>query len=507
MNQDFDIVVTKNPLDITGNELKRIAEQGGTIVRINGSFLQTDNYNAILPVIKKARQANLETLLDLPGFKPRFTHLEKTIHYQSGIPMSIPLSSINYPDIISHMEPGDVIRINDGMIRLSIENIKDNIATFIPDCSGKLLRGKGFYLEKRGYRPEEHCLSKLDIELIEMAKKTGIDFVGVSFVHNLHDLEIVDKMLQKSSTGFIPKIEARASLELENLIPILANCEKVIIDRGDMSGEMGLETIWYYQRRVLDMAKIFNCKVIMATQFLTSMLYKPLPSIAEIDSLYDLLDFGIDGVQLSEETCVGDHGNEVIQLIKNSRSTKYEMPNPQSSDGNIIWIMGPTSSGKTTLAEALTKRLSNSKIPVWHYDGDEVRNLLGSKLGFGSNGRLTVVKTLVHVADKASRAGHNVVVSALTANEDARKIVNEQLSNLSIIYLDCPIDVCSKRDPKGLYKKAGNKEIDTLIGFNTAYNKPEKSDLILDTSQKSIEECTDELVNFLIFSNHLKCWG
>ncbi len=505
MNKGFDIVVTRNPDDVTKDGLKKIIELGATMIRINGSFLQTDEIDSVLSEIRDVCKNKVKTILDLPGFKPRFTHLKQSIDYLPGRPMHIPLSSINYPDIVKHMACGDVLRINDGMVRLSIQSIKDDVVTFIPDGSGKLRRGKGFYLEKRGYRPIDHCLSDLDIQLVEHAKKVGIDYVGVSFVHNINDLEMLKSMLQGSSTQFIPKIEARASLEDENLLPILEMCDKVIIDRGDLSGEMGLETVWYYQRKVLDLAKIFGCKVIMATQFLTSMLVKPLPSIAELDSLYDLLSFGIDGVQLSEETCVGNHGVEVVDLITKSRIAQQQVQK-RHHQGEVIWIMGPTSSGKTTLAKELSDRLSRSKIPVWHYDGDEVRELFGQQLCFGPESRLTVVKTLVHLANKAAKKGHNVVISALTANEDARQFVWDSIPNLTMIYLDCPIEVCADRDPKGLYKKAQNNEIDTLIGINSVYKEPALKNFTLETYRYSVQESVDMLLKYLMTNQKVNLW-
>ena len=495
-----------DPRTIVKENLKRIANLGVTIIRINGSFFQIDGVDSILSLIHEAKSLNLKILLDLPGFKPRFTYLKGSIHYEAGKIMEVPLSSINYPDIITHMEHGDIIRINDGMVKLKIDKIEKKTVYFIPNRSGKLRRGKGFYLEKQGYRPVDHCLSELDIELIEFAKETKIDYVGISFVHNLQDLKLVEDMIAGSSTRYIPKIEARASLGDRNLIPILANCDKVIIDRGDMAGEMGLETVWYYQRKVLDLSSIYGCQVIMATQFLTSMLNKPLPSIAEIDSLYDLLNFGIKGVQLSEETCVGEHGYEVVKMINKSQKNWFKSQNPDVRLGKVVWIMGPTSSGKTTLAKKLVDKLSNSKIPVCHYDGDEVRELFGSELSFENESRLLVVRTLVYLAKKASGAGSNVVISALTANEDARKLVNEELPGSSLVYLDCPIAVCSKRDPKGLYENAKNGEIDTLIGFNTAYKKPDHIDITIDTSENNIEGCVKELLDSLIFSNRLKNW-
>lgn len=503
----FDIIVTLNPGTMTAEDLDRAVEHGATIIRINGSFLHSSGVERTVEMVRAVCGDRVDTLLDLPGFKPRFTGLTGEIRYEPGKSMVIPISSFNHPEIAGHMAAGDVIRINDGMVRFTVTDIDDRQVTFVPDLPGVLRRGKGFYMEKTGYRPQPSCLTDLDEQLIAVARQTGIDYVGISFVHNMADVNHVRQLLGNGSTGFIPKIESRASLEHDNLLSLLSCCDRVIVDRGDMSGEMGLDAVWRQQRRIVDMAKILGCRVIMATQFLTSMMQRPLPTIAEVDSLTDLLHFGIDGVQLSEETCIGQHGREVVRLITESmRRVEDEMAGMRP-EGKVTWIMGPASSGKTTLATALVERLSRSKIPAIHYDGDEIRNLFGQGFSFGPEHRLLVVQSLVHLATKAASLGHNVVVSALTAHEEARAFVFESIKNLTVVYLDCPIEVCAERDPKGLYARAISGEIDTLPGITTPYRPPQRQDIVLDTAGNTMEACLDELVARLMAERRIRCWG
>ena len=81
----------------------------------------------------------------------------------------------------------------------------------------------------------------------------------------------------------------------------------------------------------------------------------------------------------------------------------------------VLWLLGPTSSGKTTIANDLLVSLRNKRTPVIHYDGDEIRDLFGETISFSAEDRHKVVSTIVHLANKASDAGLNVIVSALTA--------------------------------------------------------------------------------------------
>jgi adenylylsulfate kinase len=165
---------------------------------------------------------------------------------------------------------------------------------------------------------------------------------------------------------------------------------------------------------------------------------------------------------------------------------------------NVIWLMGPTSAGKTTLAKALVEHLrAAGDVPVIHWDGDQVRDMLGTDLDFSSNSRLRVVRTLAEMAKATSDAGVFTIVSALTAHEDARKLISEILPRLIICYVHCPIDICIERDPKGLYRRAIDGEIDTLIGYNSEYRPPIDPALIVDTSLGNVAKGVEQIVAFL----------
>ncbi len=165
--------------------------------------------------------------------------------------------------------------------------------------------------------------------------------------------------------------------------------------------------------------------------------------------------------------------------------------------GFTLWLMGPTSGGKTTIAEHLLERLRASGLPSMHFDGDEVRAFFGENLGFEDSDRQRVVATLVHLANKTSAAGVNAIVSALTASEDARRLVLDSVKNLMIVYIKCSIETCAERDPKGLYAQAKNGEIDTLIGVNSDYLPPDDPDLVIDTDDLSPAKAVDAIIGHL----------
>jgi adenylyl-sulfate kinase len=161
---------------------------------------------------------------------------------------------------------------------------------------------------------------------------------------------------------------------------------------------------------------------------------------------------------------------------------------------NIIWLMGPTSSGKTTIAETLLFELRKQGQKAIHFDGDEVRDYFGKDFGFSSSNRLMVIKTIVSLAKKTSEAGITTIVSALTAHDEARIYIQANCNNLFVIFVECSIKECARRDPKGLYKKAESGEIDTLIGYNSKYQPPENPEIIVKTEFASVGSCVQQIL-------------
>ncbi|NQU56710.1 MAG: adenylyl-sulfate kinase [Rhodospirillales bacterium] len=170
----------------------------------------------------------------------------------------------------------------------------------------------------------------------------------------------------------------------------------------------------------------------------------------------------------------------------------------------VLWLMGPTSAGKTTTGKRFVEEMRAANIPSIHYDGDEIRSFFGDTLGFRPEDRLRAVSTCAHLANKAAEAGLNVVVSALTANDDARAYIKENVPGLVLTYLKCPIDVCIERDSRGLYRKAREGKVDpkTLIGLEKPYAGPADPDIVIDTSELAPEESVEKLKGWFLNSGY-----
>ena len=161
--------------------------------------------------------------------------------------------------------------------------------------------------------------------------------------------------------------------------------------------------------------------------------------------------------------------------------------------------MGPMSAGKTTIGKLFVDHIRKAGVPAIHYDGNEIRDFYGPSLGYQPEDRLRTATTCVYLANKSAEAGLNVVVSALTANDDARRLVRENVRNLVLSYLECPKEVCFERDVHGLYRMAreGKVDPDTVIGFDSPYVPPSDPDIVLETAVLSPDESVARLKNWL----------
>lgn len=167
--------------------------------------------------------------------------------------------------------------------------------------------------------------------------------------------------------------------------------------------------------------------------------------------------------------------------------------------GGVIWFTGLPASGKSTIAHLLEAELYKLGIRSYVLDGDNIRNGLNSDLGFSREYRKENIRRVVEVARLFSDAGLVVMCAFITPFEEDRIYIRERLkdNNYVEIYIKCSIMVCEMRDKKGFYKKAREGIIRDYTGVSSPYEEPDKSHLVIDTENSSIEESVSEILRFL----------
>ena len=174
---------------------------------------------------------------------------------------------------------------------------------------------------------------------------------------------------------------------------------------------------------------------------------------------------------------------------------------PNFEKGICLFFTGFSGAGKTTLARAVEERLkakTHRKISI--LDGDEVREHLSKGLTFSKEDRDENIKRISYVASLVVKHQGIAICSPIAPYESvrqySRRIISE-VGHFVQIYVSTSIDACEKRDPKGLYQKARTGEVKLFTGINDPYEVPTNSELEIDTSKASIQECVDKIISFL----------
>ena len=167
--------------------------------------------------------------------------------------------------------------------------------------------------------------------------------------------------------------------------------------------------------------------------------------------------------------------------------------------GAVIWLTGLSGSGKSTIAFALERRLTGSRHLTYVLDGDNVRHGLCSDLGFSPADRTENIRRIGEVAALFADAGMLIITSFISPYQSDRDLARTRVPGGKFIevFLDVPVEVCERRDPKGLYKKARAGEIAQFTGVSAPYEQPTEPELILDTDALAVEACVDRIVGYL----------
>ncbi len=173
---------------------------------------------------------------------------------------------------------------------------------------------------------------------------------------------------------------------------------------------------------------------------------------------------------------------------------------PYSYDSNpVLWFTGLSGSGKTTIASALEKRLNEKGLKVFLLDGDVLRNGLNKDLEFSEADRKENLRRASEVAKLFAGNGFIVLCSFVSPTEDLRSMIKEIIGskNLTSIFVKTPIEVCEKRDVKGLYAKARAGLIPDFTGITAPFEEPLNPDITVDTTKMNVDECVNEILSFI----------
>ena len=168
--------------------------------------------------------------------------------------------------------------------------------------------------------------------------------------------------------------------------------------------------------------------------------------------------------------------------------------------GGVFWFTGLSGSGKTTLSKKAEEELFKQGIRSVVIDGDQLRQGLNIDLGFSEEDRSENMRRASEVAAMFLNHGFVVLVPMISPSSAARDVIRHRFnsSDFAEIYVQCSLETCEQRDPKGLYRKARKGEIREFTGIDAIYEPPEQAELTVNTENSDMDSCVNKLVEFVI---------
>lgn len=164
-----------------------------------------------------------------------------------------------------------------------------------------------------------------------------------------------------------------------------------------------------------------------------------------------------------------------------------------------VWLTGLSGAGKSTLAAELERRLVDAGRPCYLLDGDNVRAGINRDLGFGPEDRRENIRRVAEIARLMNDAGLIAIAAFISPYRANRQMASDIIGADRFIeaYLQAPLEICEKRDPKGLYRKARAGELADFTGVTAPYEPPETPAVVLATGTRAVEDCASELLTLV----------
>jgi pyruvate kinase len=251
--------------------------------------------------------------------------------------------SVNYPRLAHEVRKGDRILLSDGLIELRVESSSGKRILTRVISGGALGEQKGVNLP--GVRLGVSALTPLDRKHLAFALRSGVNYIGVSFVRRAQDILDAKAAVArngKKDTPIIAKLEKPEAID--NLESILQVSDGVMVARGDLGVEMSLERVPVVQKLVIARAREALIPVITATQMLESMTEHPRPTRAEASDVANAIFDGSDAVMLSGETAAGHYPVESVAMMDRI---------VREAESHITRFARPHAGARMTVADAV----------------------------------------------------------------------------------------------------------------------------------------------------------
>lgn len=325
-HRNVKIVATLGPASSDYETIRALHEAGADVFRLNmshGSHDEIRERHAIIRKIEEDVGGSICILADLQGPKLRvgvFASDEGEMLVEGAAfrmdldttPGDVTRVNLPHPEIFQALEPGASLLVNDGKIRLRVEDCSESHANCTVIAGGVISNRKGVNV------PDVvlplAALSDKDRKDLEFVCELGVDWLALSFVQRVEDvLEASD--LANGRAAILSKIEKPAGVH--NFDGILAVSDGIMVARGDLGVELPVQNVPPIQKRLVRKCRRAAKPVIVATQMMESMIESPVPTRAEVSDVATAIYEGADAVMLSAESAAGAYPIEAVTTMNN----------------------------------------------------------------------------------------------------------------------------------------------------------------------------------------------
>jgi pyruvate kinase len=303
--------------------IAKLFEAGADVFRLNMSHLPRERLKervAMIRAVEAQFKRPIAILADLQGPKLRVGAFEgdgamlqpgQTFILDADVtPGDVNRVHLPHPEILSSLEPGHTILIDDGKLRLRVKSVKHGSATTSVEVAGKISNRKGVSLPDTTIPVA--AMTEKDRSDLEAALDAGVDWIALSFVQRPEDVAEVKKVARGRALVMSKLEKPQAITRLDEIMEI---SDAVMVARGDLGVEMPLEKVPGIQKRIVRAARRLGKPVVVATQMLESMITSPVPTRAEVSDVATAVYDGADAVMLSAESASGQFPVDAVATM------------------------------------------------------------------------------------------------------------------------------------------------------------------------------------------------
>ena len=327
---------TIGPRTLDAESLRILTAEGMNIARVNGSHGSLDDIRRYVSFLRQHLPEGVGILLDLPGNKVRTDNIEKPIQLAEGDSFVLEPHNLTYPTLHARVRSGFRISAADGAIQLEVVEVSEGRIHTRVLVGGELANRKG--INVRGIHESMPFDFERDMALMNIAIEHEVEYIGLSFVRAGEHVRRIKSQLVDTPIKVVAKVETAEAVAC--LDQILADADLIMVDRGDLEAEIGRENVPLTTKYILAQALEAGIPAIVASQFLTSMMDKPLPFMSEVSDIANAVLDRASILMLSEETAVGAYPFECMATMREvARTVESRMTGDHRA---VILAAGPS---------------------------------------------------------------------------------------------------------------------------------------------------------------------